>query len=269
MKLFKLVFIGALLLASFFNAVRAQDEKTDPIAEETDAAGAKPTGTQEPPVETEEPEAPKRPVIEAHPDVTCVAVFPENTDFVAELGAKVPMLLGFRYEGASPLTLVHIGAQLISPHDRESVILNFSRTLVNVSVQGHTERTLLYNFTTSPDRLEPYKFWLIADAYYTDPAVNTSVYRSVFYNGSFELIEKPATVTSRSFFLIFLLVASLVFVGYVVYGVVKSRIARKRRPQQPVERGTRPDGASAAVDPSWQYEVYKQKPTSPRHKKST
>jgi len=181
-------------------------------------------------------------VLTPSPDVQTIAYLPDFPDKRLVQGEEIRVLLGFHNSGSKSFNLSYVGAHLHSPFDFSYYIQNFSVREIGAVVGSGDEVSVEYSF--KPDAsLEPLEFWLSAWVIYNNS--DNEQFRSVFFNGTVELIEKKSDLDAKQLFSYFLFAAIFGLAAYFAFQFVSSKKPKKRS-----ERGTKD------VLSSWDTEIY-------------
>jgi hypothetical protein len=257
--------LGAIILVSAVNPVRAQDDAENDGDADTDAdAGTKTdsadtkgqddvevsdddkakeekkdetfTGDEE----VEDDGAADIDKLKPSPDIITTVHFPEFPDKKFPLASDIQVLVGVHNKGRSAYNVTFVAASLHSPFDFNYVIQNFSARAIGEVVDAGGEQT--FDYTFRPDKnLEPLEFWLSAFIIYNNTESALSEYQTFFYNGTIELVERPSDLNVRRVFTYFLAVAAAGLVGYIAFHIAAPS---KSSSASATERGTREEGGA-------------------------
>jgi len=238
LSLWVLVFIIACFFLNF-SLVAAQAEESEEdlqVGDEEDikdgGAGHQTAEDDEEEVEEEEEE---EELYKPHPSVRTVVHFLDAKDKKFPVATRIVALIGFHNKGDLSFNVTAVGAAFHSPYDLDYYIQNFTAREVGFIVPPKTQATFEYAFL--PDKsLEPLDYWLSGMILYNGS--DGQEYRSVWTNGTFELVEKDSEFDVRKLFSYFLLFSMIGLVGYVVYSTSQSGGKKKTR-RTAAERGTR------------------------------
>eukprot|EP00250_Pteridium_aquilinum_P031390 c43537_g1_i1 orf=80-853(+) len=169
------------------------------------------------------------------PGVDTVIHFPNNPDKSICVGEQAEILVGVSNHGDAHLNVHSVKASLHLPYDHKYLVQDFySVDLGNATVPKSVQASFPYSFTVSK-YLQPGLFDLVATILYE---VNGEPHRSVFYNGTIEVVEGSGLVRGETLFL-----ATLGFGIFSLLGVWLSgwfqQLSKKTRKTRKVETGTR------------------------------
>lgn len=193
-------------------------------------------------------------------DVKTSVYFPEQPDGKVPLGDIIVVLVSFFNTGSDAFNVTNIGTSLHSPYDYSYFIQNFTASEPGVIVGPEQQVTLEYRFRPDP-ALEPVDFLLSGYVTYSDSGYDS--YKSIFYNDTIVMVEKPFVLTPSvvvGYSFVIFTFASVAYVGLAVSGVLSS--ASKK-----VARVTR-SNTSSKDDAAWGAEVYNPSSTAKVAKKS-
>ncbi|MCO5568239.1 hypothetical protein L7F22_021935 [Adiantum nelumboides] len=176
--------------------------------------------------------------------VHTVYFFPKDADKSIPAGEEAEVIVGISNHGDLPLNVHSIWASLHLAYDQRYQIQNFTavefgKSIVPPSVQA----SFPYTFTVSKF-LQPGSFALVASIFYE---VDGTPYRSVFYNGTIEVIEPSGFLSGETLFLVTLGLEMLGLLGMWLYGQFQ-KLSKKTRRTKKVETGTR---SMDAVNNEW------------------
>jgi len=185
----------------------------------------------------------EKPIV-ASPDAKTAFVFPSSGTKTFVIGDVIPVVLGFTNKGERNFNITSIAAYLKYPQDWRYFLQNYTRFWYGEIVPPGETHSFVYSFFPDP-MLEPREFGLQVNVFYTDSAGEN--YTSVFYNGSFHLIESNEGLDAQT---LFTYVGILGVAGLIGFGVYKAgRSATKKRfPKQRVEYGTQ---QKDVIDNEW------------------
>ncbi|KAL3681486.1 hypothetical protein R1sor_024442 [Riccia sorocarpa] len=178
----------------------------------------------------------------AAPGVETVFHFPKNPEKSITAGETAEIVVGLRNSGESPLKVTSIRASINLPYDHRIFVQNFTaQEFDNATVPPGVQASFPYSFTVSK-YLQPGGFALVASVYYD---TDDQPHRTVFFNGTIEVVEAHGFFSGETLFLISLAVGLLGLGGMWAYGQVQ-RLSKKTRRVKKVETGTRSmDNATA------------------------
>lgn len=159
------------------------------------------------------------------PDISTTVYFPQFTDKRFIAGEEVSVLIGVSNAGDRPYNLTYITGSLHSPFDYSYYIQNFSVGLINAVVDAGTEISVEYRFKPDPN-LEPLEFHFSGYFLY-NTTDDREIYRSTFYNGTVELLEKSRDFNTRTIFSYVLVLAVVGLAGYFLYESKYSKSVRR------------------------------------------
>jgi len=149
------------------------------------------------------------------PDISTTVYFPQFTDKRFTAGEEVSVLIGVSNSGDRPYNLTYITGSLHSPFDYSYYIQNFTVGLINAVVDAGTEISVEYRFKPDPN-LEPLEFHFSGYFLY-NTTDDREIYRSTFYNGTVELLEKSRDFNTRTIFSYVLVLAVVGLIGYFLF----------------------------------------------------
>ncbi|KAL2620415.1 hypothetical protein R1flu_000620 [Riccia fluitans] len=177
----------------------------------------------------------------AAPGVETVFHFPKNPDKTITAGETAEIVVGLRNSGETPLKVTSVRASINLPYDHRIFVQNFTaQEFENSTVPPGVQASFPYSFTVSK-YLQPGGFALVASIYYD---TDEQPHKTVFFNGTIEVIEAHGFFSGETFFLLTLGIGLLSLAGMWVYGQVQ-RFSKKTRKAKKVETGTRSVDASA------------------------
>lgn len=217
------LFIGLLLLFSPI-ATTAQGESDAEDVGDAEA-GVATVGMQN------LPDADLKPA----PGVDTVVFFPKNPDKSIQAGEQAEIIVGVSNQGDTHLSVHSVWASLHLPYDHKYLIQNFSAVgFGNATVPKSVQASFSFSFTVSK-YLQPGAFDLVASILYE---VNGQPHQSVFYNGTFEVVEAGGYFSGETLFLVTL--------GLGMFGLLSmwlfdqfQKLSKKTRRTKKVETGTR------------------------------
>lgn len=146
-------------------------------------------------------------------------------------GQFVDVLCGFTNKGDKGFNVTGMRASLHSVFDPSMYLQNFSDIAPYTEVKMGEEGTLLYRFFPDPN-LEPREYILALTVDYID--ADKEEYRSVYFNGTIEMVESQGSADTRTFFGRILTLGFLGILGFGGYHVYNKYVVGKRR-SRPVE----------------------------------
>ncbi|MCO5570061.1 hypothetical protein L7F22_023775 [Adiantum nelumboides] len=235
---FLLLFVSWLLLCISFCAL---SEQGDPDAQEVDDDSASDPGDAL--IANSAQEYSDVELVPAR-GVHTVYFFPKDADKSIPAGEEAEVIVGISNHGDLPLNVHSIWASLHLAYDQRYQIQNFTasefgKSIVPPSVQA----SFPYTFTVSKF-LQPGRFALVASIFYE---VDGTPHRSVFYNGTIEVIEPSGFLSGETLFLVTLGSGMLGLLGMWLYGQFQ-KLSKKTRRTKKVETGTR---SMDAVNNEW------------------
>jgi len=159
------------------------------------------------------------------PDITTTVYFPDFTDKRFTAGDEVAVLIGVSNSGDRPYNLTYITGSLHSPFDYSYYIQNFTVSLINAVVDAGSEISLEYRFKPDPN-LEPLEFHFSGYFLY-NTTDDREIYRSTFFNGTVELVEKNREFNTRTIFSYVLVLAVIGLAGYFFFESKYSKSVRR------------------------------------------
>lgn len=231
------VLLAALLILSpavmMARAQEDDDEEEIPAAGSGDSADATDTVATE---GTEEEEEGVR-LIPA-PGVEVQAIFPKyfgKAPFI-NAGQKTELLFSIINNGAGTLFLGNASGNLYIPFDYRYVVQNFTSDSYNTTIPPGVQASFAFHFT--PERLlQPRDFGLAVAAFYE---LDGTLFASLVFNSTVEIIEPVGYVSGESVFLMLLGSGLLALFGVWAYGQV-DKMNKKARRARKVETGTKGD----------------------------
>jgi translocon-associated protein subunit alpha len=182
----------------------------------------------------------------ASPNAHTRVLFPDFPTKKIPVGKEVTVLVGFSNSGDKTFNITGIGAHLHSPYDFTYYIQNFTAYEVEGTVGPGEQLSLEYTFKPDPS-LEPLEFHLSGWVIYNDS--DNTMFRSVFVNGTIELIEAQSDFDIRGVFTWFLAVAALgliVYVGFNVFATPEQKKSVAKRAGGSSERGPKKQASEDA-----------------------
>lgn len=173
--------------------------------------------------------------------VETVVFFPNNPSKSVVAGEPSEIVLGISNNGGSPLKVAIVRAHLNLPYDHRINVQNFTAQDLNTTVPAKVQASFSYSFTIHK-YLQPGTFDLVGSVFYE---LDNQLYKSVFYNGTVEVVEPSGFVSGETMFLVTLGLGLLGLLGMWAYAQVQKFSKKQRRTTKKVETGTRP-GADAA-----------------------
>ncbi|KAH8940119.1 hypothetical protein BDL97_15G072500 [Sphagnum fallax] len=167
--------------------------------------------------------------------VNTVFYFPENPTKSVGAGEPAEILVGISNNGDEALKVILIQASLTLPYDHRIYVQNFTaQEFGSTIVPSGIQASFPYSFTVNKF-LQPGSFDLVASVVYE---LGEQLHKSVFYNGTVEVVEASGFVSGETVFLITLGLGLLGLLGMWVYSQVQ-RLSKKSRRTTKVETGTR------------------------------
>ncbi|KAH8947579.1 hypothetical protein BDL97_11G049800 [Sphagnum fallax] len=248
-----LFLLASILLLQFLTVVTVGAGATE---YEEVVAGAGGDGGQVGVVDDQISDVPANDLLGPASEVDTVFYFPHNPTKSVGAGEPAEILLGISNNGDEALKVVFIQASLNLPYDHRIHVQNFTvqefgSTIVPTGIQA----SFPYTFTVNK-YLQPGSFDLVASVVYE---LGEQLHKSVFYNGTVEVVEASGFVSGETVFLITLGLGLLGLLGMWVYSQVQ-RISKKSRRTKKVETGTR-TSVDAASDEWLQGTSFTQKVT--------
>ncbi|BBN15589.1 translocon-associated protein subunit alpha [Marchantia polymorpha subsp. ruderalis] len=175
------------------------------------------------------------------PGVETVFHFPKNTEKMITAGESAEIIVGLRNSGEVPLKVTSVRASINLPFDHRIFVQNFTaQEFANATVPPGVQASFAYSFTISK-YLQPGGFALVASIYYD---IDDQPHRTVFHNGTVEVIEAHGFFSGETLFLITLGMGLLGLGGMWLYGQAQ-KFSKKTRRTKKVETGTRSTDAAA------------------------
>jgi len=152
-------------------------------------------------------------VPESSPDIIIQHVFPAYPESKVIGGEPVEALISLTNTGDNVYKVLAITGSLRHPLDFRYIIQNYTASEYSVEIPPHQEISMSYTFQTW--ELEERDYFLLGEVYYQD--AEDRQFLSAWYNGTFTLMEPPATVDGKTFFTCCAILAVLGLVGYFGY----------------------------------------------------
>ncbi|KAJ7524187.1 hypothetical protein O6H91_18G081000 [Diphasiastrum complanatum] len=173
--------------------------------------------------------------------VDSVFFFSKYKDKLIPAGQQSEILVGISNKGESPLKVTTIRGSLHLQYDHRISIQNFTTQELNNSiVPPGVQASFSYPFTVY-EYLLPGQLAFVASIFYE---VDDELHRTVFYNGTIEVVESSGFISGETVFLITLGLGLLGLFSMWIYGQFQ-RLSKKTRRAKTVETGTRStDGVS-------------------------
>ncbi|XP_024521890.1 translocon-associated protein subunit alpha-like [Selaginella moellendorffii] len=166
--------------------------------------------------------------------VDTVYHFPNNPQKLVPAGATAEILVGIGNTGDAAVKVNSIRGTLHLPFDHKYLVQNFTvQEFGNATVPPGVQATFAYPFTVTKF-LQPGSFSLVASVLYE---VDGDIHKTVFYNGTVEIVESGGFLSGETLFLVTLGLGLMGLLSLWIHGQLQ-RFSKTRKTKV-VETGTR------------------------------
>jgi len=232
--------LGFLLLSGEIRGVGGQDEEFEVTDEpetqqESQQESQQDPQAQSPPATASEDEddvfLEESSLVQSSEDIVTTVFFPHVPIKHIPVASEVTMLVGITNKGDKVFNITEIGGNVHSPYEYSYYLQNFTVRPVGVLLEPTHQLSIEYTF--KPDKFwEPIELWFSAHIDYNSTVDNVA-YRTVFTNGTMEIVERQSDVNIRRVFTYFFVSALLALLGYVGYHSNFAQSKRKRVDSRP------------------------------------